>query len=622
MSGKEQVFIRRRIEFVAGLLALGVLLLAVRVVDLQWLQSDRLSDMAEKQRYREYTTQAPRGPILDHKGRVLAESVETPSIAAIGDEVPAASIPGLARALGMSSHRLKKKLHGRKGFVWLARQISPARAEKVMAMNIPGVRRETEWRRYQPLGPVTGHLLGFVGIDGKGLEGIERSWNTQLSGEAGIRQVRRDARGHSLPGGVWLREPTPGKAFRLTLDASIQSIAYAALAEGVKEQQAKGGSVVVMRPSDGAVLAMVNWPGYNPNNFRDFHPGEWRNRAITDVFEPGSTMKPFTIAAALQSGRWQPDSRVFCENGAMRVADYTIHDDHKEGWLDLTGILAHSSNIGAAKLAMDVGAADMYNMLSRVGFGSRTGSGLSGESPGIVLSPERWGPVETANIAFGQGIAVTPLQLAAAFSVIANKGVYTAPRLVADQAKKQKRVMPASIAAEVLTMLEFATSSDGTGKYAVPAGYRIGGKTGTAQKPGPHGSYSKHKYMAVFAGIAPINDPQVVIVVMVDEPQKSIYGGQVAAPIFRHIAESALPYLGVSARIEDQTAWRKMAIAAEEPAFDGTSLSGMSMREVRRFAAQRGLRLHVHGSGWVQRYKPAAPLALQQGDALEVWLND
>jgi len=173
-----------------------------------------------------------------------------------------------------------------------------------------------------------------------------------------------------------------------------------------------------------------------------------------------------------------------------------------------------------------------------------------------------------------------------------------------------------------LTMLEFATSSDGTGKYAVPAGYRIGGKTGTAQKPGPHGSYSKHRYMAVFAGIAPINDPQVVIVVMVDEPQKSIYGGQVAAPIFRHIAESALPYLGVSARIEDQTAWRKMAITAEEPAFDGTSLSGMSMREVRRFAAQRGLRLHVHGSGWVQRYKPAAPLALQQGDALEVWLND
>jgi len=622
MSGKEQVFIRRRIEFVAGLLALGVLLLAVRVVDLQWLQSDRLSDMAEKQRYREFTTQAPRGPILDQKGRVLAESVEIPSIAAIADEVPAASIASLAHELGISSRKLHKKLHNRKGFVWLARQISPAKAEKVMALAIPGVRMESEWRRYQPLGPVTGHLLGFVGIDGKGLEGMERRWNAQLSGEPGIRQVRRDARGHSLPDGVWLREPTPGKGFRLTLDASIQSIAYAALADGVREQQAKGGSVVVMRPSDGAVLAMANWPGYNPNNFGDFHPGEWRNRAITDVFEPGSTMKPFTIAAALQSGRWQPDSRVFCENGAMRVADYTIHDDHEAGWLDLTGILVHSSNIGAAKLAMDVGSNDMYDMLARVGFGSRSGSGLSGESPGIVLSPERWGPVETANIAFGQGIAVTPLQLAAAFSVFANKGIYTTPRLFADQAGEHKRVMTAAIAKQVLTMLEFATSEDGTGKYAVPEGYRIAGKTGTAQKPGAHGSYSKSKYMAVFAGVAPVNDPQLVIVVVVDEPQKSIYGGQVAAPVFRHIAESVLPYLGVSARIEDQTAWRNMAIATEVPVFDSTSLDGMSMREVRRYAAARGLRLHVHGSGWVQRYKPAAPLSLQQGDALEVWLND
>jgi len=622
MNGREQMFVRRRIEFVAGLLALAVLLLAVRAVDLQWLQSDRLSDMAEKQRYREYTTQAPRGPILDQKDRVLAESVEIPSIAAIADEVPAASIAKLAHELGVSPRHLKKKLHNRKGFVWLARQISPAQAEKVMALAIPGVRRETEWRRYQPLGPVTGHLLGFVGIDGKGLEGMERRWDAQLSGEPGIRQVRRDARGHSLPDGVWLREPTPGKGFKLTLDASIQSIAYAALADAVHEQQAKGGSVVVMRPADGAVLAMANWPGYNPNNFRDFHPGEWRNRAITDVFEPGSTMKPFTIAAALQSGRWQPDSQVFCENGAMRVADYTIHDDHEAGWLDLTGILVHSSNIGAAKLAMDVGSRDMYDMLARVGFGSRSGAGLSGESPGIVLSPERWGPVETANIAFGQGIAVTPLQLAAAFSVFANKGVYTTPRLFADQSEDHKRVMPAAIAAQVLTMLEFATSEDGTGKYAVPEGYRIGGKTGTAQKPGAHGSYSKGKYMAVFAGVAPIKNPQLVIVVVIDEPQKSIYGGQVAAPVFRHIAESALPYLGVSARIEDQTAWRNMTIAAEMPVLDEASLSGMSMRQVRRYAAERGLRLHVHGSGWVQRYKPAAVLSLQQGDALEVWLND
>jgi len=621
----EQLFARRRIEALAGLLALGLLMLAVRAVDLQWLQADTLRAKAEKQRYREYAMMAPRGPILDRKGRTLAESVEVPSIAAMADEVPSDRIRDLAAALGLPVKKVRRKLRRRKGFVWLARQLPPAVADKVMALHIPGVRQEQEWRRYQPLGPQTGHLLGFVGLDGRGLEGIERTWNKALSGEPGLRQVRRDARGHSLPDSRWIRKPVPGKALRLTLDASIQSIAYAALAEGVRRQHAKGGSVVILHPQDGSILAMANWPGYNPNNYRHFHPGQWRNRAITDVFEPGSTMKPFTIAAALNSGRWQPDSRLFCENGSMRVADYTIHDDHKAGWLDITGILVHSSNIGAAKLALDIGAGSLYKTLQEVGFGSKSGTGLSGESPGIVLPPERWGPVETANIAFGQGIAVTPLQLATAFSVLANDGKYVAPVLFADQlgAKKPQQVIRADIARQVVRMLEFATGADGTGKKAVPVGYRVGGKTGTAQKPNGRGGYSRGKYDAVFAGLAPIDDPQLVIVVMVDEPKKSIYGGQVAAPVFRHIAESVLPYLGVSARIEDETAWRTMQIAETSPVETAAgSVTGMSMREVRRFAAGRGLRLHVHGSGWVQKTQPAATDGLEQGDLLEVWLGE
>jgi len=623
MNDNAHIFVRRRIEAVAGLLALGIVLLAVRVVDLQWLQADKLSNMADKQRNREFTMMAPRGPIVDQKGRTLAESVEVPSIAVMADEVPKDRIAELARALGLSVKKVSHKLAKRKGFVWLARQVPPSVATAVMELNIPGVRKEQEWRRYQPLGPETGHLLGFVGIDGRGLEGVERTWNTVLTGTPGIRQVRRDARGHSLPDGRWLNAPVPGKVLKLTIDASIQSIAYAALAEGVHEQHAKGGSVVVMRPQDGAILAMASWPGYNPNNFRHFHPGQWRNRAITDVFEPGSTMKPFTVAAALESGRWQPDSQVFCENGSMRVADYTIHDDHKEGWLDITGILMHSSNIGAAKLAMDIGSRSLYGMLEKTGFGSRSGTGLSGESSGIVLPPERWGPVETANIAFGQGIAVTPLQLAAAFSVLGNGGNYVAPVLFADKLETTApvRVMRASTASQVLRMMEYATSKEGTGWKAVPAGYHVAGKTGTAQKPNPRGGYSKGKYNAVFAGLAPANDPKLAIVVLVDEPEKSIYGGQVAAPVFRHIAESVLPYLGVSARIEDETAIRTMQIADVLPDAP-ESIHGMSMREVRHFSAARGLRLRVHGSGWVQRFRPASVGALEQGDVLEVWLGE
>ncbi|MFQ5519007.1 MAG: penicillin-binding protein [Mariprofundus sp.] len=624
MSGKEQVYIRRRIEVIAGLLALGMLMLVVRAVDLQWMQAEHLTNLAEKQRYRQFTSLAPRGPILDQKGRTLAESVDIPSIAALAEEVPAERVAELASALGMSKQKLRKKLTRRSGFVWLARQVPPSVADQVAALNIPGVRQETEWRRYHPLGPETGHLLGFVGVDGRGLEGVERTWNKQLSGESGLRQVRRDARGHSLPDASWVREPVPGQSIQLTLDASIQSIAYAALAEAVRSQNAKGGSVVVMRPKDGAILAMANWPGYNPNNFNRYRPDDWRNRAITDVLEPGSTLKAFTIAAALESGRWQADSRVFCENGAMKVADYTIHDDHEAGWLDVTGVLVHSSNIGSAKMALDIGARPMHEMLMRAGFGSRSGTGLSGESSGIVLPPDRWGPVETANIAFGQGIAVTPLQLAAAFSVLANDGMYVAPRLFIDQLQKHapERVMRASVARQVVSMLEYATSEDGTGSKAVPTGYRIAGKTGTAQKANPRGGYSKGKYNAVFAGLAPVENPQLAIVVVVDEPKKSIYGGQVAAPVFRHIAESTLPYLGISAQVEDDSAWRTMPIRAEVPRLAGQSLTGMSMREVRHFAAQRGLRLHVHGSGWVKRQQPVNYTALQQGDALEVWLGE
>ena len=626
MSDKQQIFVRRRIEAVAGLLVLGLVLLLVRAVDLQWLQADYLTSLAEKQRYRQFTAVAPRGSILDSKNRTLAESVETPSIAAMADEVPAERMADLARALGLPSKKVEGKLKKRHGFVWLARQVPPMIAEKVMALNIPGVRMEKEWRRYHPLGPETGHLLGFVGIDGKGLEGAELSWNSALTGESGIRQVRRDARGHSLPDGSWLREPTPGKSIKLTIDASIQSVAYAALADGVRQQNAKGGSVVVLRPKDGAILAMANWPGYNPNSFRNFKPGQWRNRAVTDVFEPGSTMKPFSIAAALTSGKWKPDSIVYCEKGAMQVADYTIKDDHPAGWLDLTGIIVKSSNIGVAKLALDIGPEPLHEMLRKAGFGQRSRMGLGGESPGIVLPTERWGPVETANIAFGQGIAVTPLQLAAAFSVLANEGLYVAPRLLADDMQVAQsashRVMHASVARQVMSMLEYATSADGTGSKAVPVGYRVAGKTGTAQKPDERGRYSKDKYTAVFAGVAPVDDPQLVIVVVVDEPQKSMYGGQVAAPIFRQVAESALPYLGVPAEIKNHGPWQAMEVAAETPAFEAESTYGMSMREVRRFAASRGLRLHVHGSGWVTRQKPANVAALNSSESLEVWLDE
>jgi len=622
---KTDVFVRRRIEALTGLIVLGLVLLLVRVVDLQWMQAPRLQDLADKQRERQYTVPAPRGPVLDVNDRVLAESIQVPSVAAIGRDVPKERIADLAKALGVPVLALNKRLK-RPGFVWLARQIDPAKARAVAELDIPGVREETEWRRYNPLGPATGHLLGFVGLDGSGLEGLDHSLDAQLAGQEGRKHVQRDARGHYLPGARWLNEPKMGSEVKLYLDATLQSLAYAALAEGIDRQAAKGGSVVVMRPSDGAVLAMASWPGFNPNDYRNYHPREWRNRAVTDVFEPGSVLKPFAVAAALQTDHWKSDSLIFCENGSYRVADYVIHDVHPEGWLDMTGMLVRSSNICAAKVAMDIGPQKLSDMLEAVGFGRRPGIGLSGESPGILPPIERWGPVETATIAFGQGIAVTPLQLATAFSVLANGGMHVSPKLImGSYTEPSYRVMSEQVSRAVMRMLEHATGPDGTGANAVPVGYRVAGKTGTAQKASPKGGYAKGKFTAVFAGAVPAENPQLVIAVMIDEPQGSIYGGTAAAPIFRRIAAAALPYLGVS---PEPQKWGKMlaAVSEPQPVFgergEVPSLYGSSLREVRRLAMHNGYQLQVHGRGWVVRQKPVALSRLEENGALEVWLNE
>jgi len=628
MKTSQDRFIRRRLDVITGLIVLCFVLLGVRAADLQIFQSDKLKSRAEKQRQRQLEVQAPRGAITDAKGRVLAESIEVPSIYAIGSELPHKRISELARALNIKPEVLRRRLGKKLGFVWLGRQLDPAQAKKIMALKIPGIRQEHEWKRFNPLGPETGHILGFVGVDSHGLEGLERSLDSKLLGRAGHKLFIRDARGNLLPGDVWANKPASGQTVRLYLDAYIQSLAYAALADGIRKQRAKGGSVIIMRPGDGAILAMVNWPGFNPNDFHKYKPGAWRNRAVTDVFEPGSVLKPFTIAAALASGRWQPDSRLFCEKGHFRIANRTIHDVHPQAWLSVTGVLVHSSNICAAKLAMDVGSEGLGKMLADVGFGKKTGVRLPGESSGILSASTRWGPVETATISFGQGIAVTALQLATAYSVLANDGVWVRPMLVKGGAVSPgKRILSREVTAEVNRMLNQATSPDGTGSLAVPIGYPVAGKTGTAQKPSRHGGYAKGRYIAAFSGFVPADNPKLVITVVVDEPHGSIYGGQVAAPIFRAITATVLPYLGISPDTEGPDIMAPVLASSHNSrlAHAQTSLHplyGKSLREVKRIAAEGGYKLLVHGSGWVKRQIPSAFSELAAGDSLEVWLDD
>jgi len=615
---------QQRLQLVAAVLALLFMALVVRAVDLHWWQAGKLQARAEKQRLRQFPVAAPRGQIFDAHGRLLAGTASAAAVAAIGSDVPADRVGPLARALGRSESQLRQHLRRHAGFSWLARQLDPEVAAQIEALKIPGVRIEQDWRRVHPAGPQIGHLLGFVGIDGHGLEGVELAMDKRLAGSDGFKQLQRDARRNELPGSLWLREPKPGANIALTIDATIQNIAYAALYEAVQSQRASGGSVIVMRPSDGAVLAMANWPGFNPNDYRNYRAVDWRNRAVTDLFEPGSTLKPFTVAAALASDRWRADSRIYCENGKFKVANRMIHDVHPEGWLTLSGMLAKSSNVGAAKLGLDVGAKPLYTMLGDLGLTRRSGIGLRGEASGMVLPPERWGPVETANIAFGQGIAITPLQLATAFCVLANDGLYQSPRLVQESARPfARRVMSPTIAHTVLKMLAEATGPDGTGLLANPPGYKVAGKTGTAQRPDPKGGYSE-SYTAVFAGAVPAEKPELVIVAVVDEPKRSIFGGTVAAPVFRTIAAAALPYLGILPKSQPGDAGPlQVASGSNVPAASSTpSLYGQSLREARRNTATLGLRLNTHGSGWVVRQEPLAHNDLAAGQVVEVWLDE
>lgn len=618
---------KRRIEVVIALVALGLSLMVIRAIDLQWAQTDNLTARAESQRVRQFDVAAPRGPIIDVQGRILSESIEVPSIAALGSELNSESLPVLAKALNMPLSKLQQRLGKRQGFAWLSRRVTPHIAKAVQELQLPGIRVEKEWRRYHPLGPETGHLLGFVGLDNDGLEGLELAFNDKLAGESGRVQLQRAANGYSLPGSAWLRKPVMGQTLELNLNAGVQSIAYSALANGIAKTGAKGGSVVVMNPHDGSVLAMTSWPGFNPNSFSKYRPKDWRNRVVTDVFEPGSVLKPFTVAAALSTGRWTVDSLMYCEEGKFEIADITIKDDHPEGWIDLRKLLTVSSNIGAAKLALDVGKNDLNRVLEDVGFRTKTGIGLSGESAGILAPVKTWGPVETANIAFGQGIAVTPIQLAAAFSVFANGGVYYPPQLVkAEKYQAGHRVVSQQVANDVLSMLGDATKAGGTGTLAVPEGYTVAGKTGTAQKPNRSGGYSNDKFIAVFAGAVPAKSPKIVIVVVLDEPETSIYGGSTAAPIFKQIAATALPMLGIAPTHEpfqESNEWRVMQASVQQNvSSDVHSLYDLSLREVRRFALENEVQLHIHGQGWVARSEPSMLNGLQAGDAIEVWLNE
>ncbi len=553
-------WIHFRIGVVSIVLALSFGVIIGRAVQLQIFKQTELSQKAISQYKTAFHKTPRRGTIYDRNHRELAVSISTTSIYAHPKLVLSQkrTATTLASALNLEQQLLFKRLSSDKGFVWIKRHATPREVSATRKLDLDGIDFVAENKRFYPMKTLAAQVIGFCGIDGKGLEGLEYFYNCFLSGQGTNWTVFKDALGRSFNAQKPPAENLNGYNLVLTIDKNIQYIAQTALSETVKKFSAKSGMALVMEPHTGAMLAIAHAPEFNPNIFAQHEPQSRRNRAITDCFEPGSTFKIFLGAAALESGLCTRNTEFDCEDGRYEVGNSVVHDVHSRGVLSLQDIIKYSSNIGAAKIGNRIGEEYLYDRLKAFGFGTRTGIDCPGETPGSVLAPEDWSDMDALAICFGQSVSVSALQLATAVSVIANDGVLMKPYLVqamtdqngrivkAFQPTRMRRVISSETAKTMGRMLERVVAKGGTGQRAALSGYRVAGKTGTAQKVDPQiNRYATDKHIATFVGFVPARDPVIAILVVVDEPRKQCYGGIVAAPVFSQIAKESLQYMKI-----------------------------------------------------------------------------
>ncbi len=548
----EQIsFVWRRRAVLLVMLS-AVIGLVARAADLQIRDKEFLQNQGDVRHMRTVEVPAYRGAILDKSGEPLAISTPVDSVWVNPKELLAdpSYIPQLAKVIGFKVSGLQQKLEQRKEkeFIYLRRRVQPHIAQQVKELNAPGVGLQREYQRYYPAGEITGHVTGFTDIDDNGQEGLELAYDEWLQGDAGAKKVLKDRYGRSVEDVENIKNPSQGKELQLSIDKRVQYIAYRELKKAVTKHKARSGSAVVLDASSGEILAMVNQPSYNPNNRSEFKGSRYRNRAITDLFEPGSTIKPLAIATALDMGIINPNTRFNTAPGYMRVGKNTIKDVRNYGMINVKTILAKSSNVGVTKIALRIPPEKMVNTLFDVGFGVDTGSSFPGEASGQLTNKERWHDIERATLSFGYGISATTLQLAQAYTVFANKGKLKKVKLLGGEeaAEADKEVFSERTAKQVLRMMEQVTSDDGTAPLAQIPNYRVAGKTGTVKKS-VAGGYSDDKYLAVFAGMVPASKPRFVMVVTIDEPSNGdYYSGKVAAPVFSEVMADVLRLMNVA----------------------------------------------------------------------------
>ena len=556
---RQPKYFRLRISLVGVLYLAGMAVILGRAAYLQVICGTTLAQKASGQYAKTIHTVGKRGTIFDTQMRELAVSVESLSLAANPRliENPERTARALAPVLKMKKRAVRARLAPDRHFVWIKRQITPREAQTVRDMALAGIEFIPEHSRYYPNRGLAAQLIGFTGIDGIGLEGIEYQFNAELAGQQQIFTVLKDAfgRGFETPEDIIRRDS--GHNVVLTIDRTIQHVAERSLKEAVETHKAKSGIAVVVAPRTGDILALAHFPFFNPNNFKNFSAEIRRNRAVTDAFEPGSTLKLFSVAAALESGCCTPHTIFYCENGRYRIGTNVVHDTEKHGWLSLQRIVKFSSNIGAVKIGETIGSETLHRTLTRFGFGRDTGLHFPGETRGRLASAKRWTRFDVAAVSFGQGVSVSALQLTTAVAAIANDGILMKPRVVraitdprgrtVREFKPQalSRVVSSRTAAQLTRMMALVVAEGGTGTQARLEGYSAGGKTGTAQKIGPSGTYADDRYVSSFVGLAPLEDSRLAILVVLDEPRDGYYGGVVAAPVFRRIAQEVLGYLNV-----------------------------------------------------------------------------
>ncbi|HVN42587.1 MAG TPA: penicillin-binding transpeptidase domain-containing protein [Steroidobacteraceae bacterium] len=536
---------------VLGLLGVGAVALLARAVYLQVVDQEFLEKQGDARILRVTKLSANRGMILDRNGEPLAVSTPVDTVWADPQklaEVPQ-EFPRLAKALDRDPQWLARRVTSSldKEFIFLVRHMRPSDAEKVRALGIPGVDTLREYRRYYPAGEVTGHLLGFTNVDDVGQEGLELAYDQSLGGEPGAKRVMRDSLGRTIQDIERIKEARPGQDLHTSIDLRLQYLAYRELKAAVQANRAQSGSIVILDIATGEVLAMANQPAFNPNDREQYLPSRYRNRATNDFFEPGSSIKPFVIATAMRTGRFHADTLIDTSPGMLRVGIKTVKDHTNLHTIDVTTILAKSSNVGTVKIALTLTPEQMWRQLDLFGFGRVSGSGYPGESAGILTGFEHWRPISQATMAYGYGLSVTPLQLAQAWAVLGAGGIRRPISLrKVDSPPPGERIIEEPVAHELVRMLERVVSDEGTARRASIMGYQVSGKTGTAWKASDSGGYSTNKYMAIFGGVVPASNPRLACVVVIDEPSTGLfYGGDVSAPVFSAVMSGALRLLAI-----------------------------------------------------------------------------